>query len=233
MQVIDNKVVTDNSLERCDRLAMVAGLLGFVLSAGDFTRFISTGPSWFLLGIFYAVFCSFFILGGYAFGHRITGVPWADLIPLVHCGLWKRLLTIVIAAGLLAVLVTAVNFGMAHGVSDVDSFFPLQYIKEADWLRRLRILVQVVVCAPVSEEFFFRLALPRWLKTRMASKNLADWIASLAFSLIHLIWWGIPGLFLFGIVLCYLRRKQDIFTCLGVHALYNLLVAVVAISLGS
>lgn len=212
---------------------MAAGLLGFVLSAGDFTRFISTGAFLFLLGILYAVTCSFFVLGGYALGHRIIGVPWAELIPLTHCGLWKRLLTIVIAAGLLAVLVTMVNFGMAHGNPDVDSSFPLHYIKEADWLRRLRILVQVVVCAPISEEFFFRLALPRWLKNRVGSEFHADLIASLAFSLIHLIWWGIPGLFLFGIVLCFLRRKQDIFTCLGVHALYNLLVAIAAIFLAS
>ena len=231
MQEIDNKQFNSNLVERCDLWALLAGMMGFALRFGDFTHFISTGALLFLLGILYVVVCSMLVLFGYALGQRFTGVSWAELIPLRRCGVVKRLAGIIGVAFLLVVLVTAVNCGMVHGNPDASSQYLVKYIQGADWPLRLRLLVEACVFAPICEEFFFRLALPRWLKNRVGSEFHADLIASLAFSLVHLIWWGIPGLFLFGIVLCLLRRRQDIFTCLGVHALYNLLVAIAAITM--
>ena len=231
MHEIDNKQINDNLIERCDLLAMLAGMMGFALRFGDFNHFISASALLFLLGILYALVCSCFILGGYALGHRITGVPWTELIPLKRCGVVKRLAGIIGVAFLLAVLVTVVNCGMVHGNPDAGSQYLVKYIQGADWLLRLRLLVEACVFAPICEEFFFRLALPRWLTARGVSETLADLSASLAFSCLHLVWWGIPGLFLFGIVLCLLRRRQDILSCCCVHALYNLLVALVAISM--
>jgi membrane protease YdiL (CAAX protease family) len=230
MQEIDNKQLSSDLVERCDLLALLAGTMGFALRFGDFTHFLSTGTALFLLGILYVVVCSLFILGGYALGHRLTGVPWAELFPLRHCGAAKRLAGIIGVAFLLLVLVTVVNYVIVYGNPEAGTQYLVQYIQEADWLLRLRLLVETCVFAPICEEFFFRLALPRWLTARGVSENLADLSASLAFSCLHLVWWGIPGLFLFGITLCFLRRRQDILSCCCVHALYNLLVAVMAIS---
>lgn len=212
---------------------MLGGLLGIVLQQCHFAHSTSVGYISLVLEGLLATLCSLGVLSGYVLGHRITEVPWAELIPMRRCGIVKRMVAILFVAFGLAFLVTVVNFGVTHGGSEANPQYLVQYIQEAGWLRRLWLLMLVCVFAPTCEELLFRLALPRWLKARGLDENLADVASSFVFAFAHLLWWGIPGFFLFGIVLCYLRRRQDILSCCCVHALYNLLVAVVTISLGS
>lgn len=224
-----NDISETARLRQCDGIAMLAAVIGVAVRQLDPTRFVPSGPALFLLGIAWMLACSLAILGGYAYAQAKTNLPWSKIIHVSNCKLIIRIITIAGLGALLAVGVSAVNFGMRQLLPSEGCFNLVQYIKESDGLVRIRLLLSVVVCAPIFEEFFFRLALPRWLQGWKVSAPSAAVVSALLFALSHGIWWGIPGLFLFGLALSYLCKKQDILSCCCVHSVYNLLVAMLAL----
>ena len=224
-----NDISETERLRQCDGIAMLAAVIGVAVRQLDPTRFVPSGPARFLLGIAWMLAASMAILAGYAYAQAKTSLPWSKIIHVSNCKLITRIITIAGLGALLAVVVSAVNFGMRQLLPSEGCFNLVQYIKESDGLVRIRLLLSVVVCAPIFEEFFFRLALPRWLQSRKIAAPSAAVVSALLFSLSHGIWWGIPGLFLFGLALNYLCKKQDILSCCCVHSVYNLLVALLAL----
>ena len=212
-------------LRKCDLIALTAGLLGLALRFCDFSERIPSGPARFSLSLLHVLLCSLSILAGYAIAHKTTGVYWSELIPTTHCGILKRFSTIVLAALFLSILVSMINLVIIQLFHiDSEASNPLVgHLKEVGWAIRIWLLVEIVFLAPIFEEFFFRLALPRWL----GSSAFAEFNASLLFALLQSIIWGIPGLTVFALAQCSLRRRQDIFSCIGVHSLYNLILAII------
>ena len=212
-------------LRKCDWIALSVGLLGLALRFCDFSERIPCGPARLSLSLLHVVLCSLSILAGYAFAHKTTGVHWSELIPATHCGFSKRFFTIVLGAIFLSILVSLINLVVIQLFHiDPTASNPLvRHLKEVGWVIRIWLLIEIVCLAPIFEELFFRLALPRWL----GFSAFAEFNASLLFALLHSIIWGIPGLTLFALAQCYLRRRQDIFSCIGVHSLYNLILAII------
>ena len=107
--------------------------------------------------------------------------------------------------------------------------FLIDAFRKGDRVIRVILLLEICFAAPVFEELAFRLALFRWLSGRGLSVMNASLLTSALFAVAHFLWWGIPGLFLFSLILCRVRRQQDIFSCIGVHSLYNFFVALMTL----
>lgn len=86
------------------------------------------------------------------------------------------------------------------------------------------LLILVAVIAPIAEEIFFRGMLYPVLRRRWAPA-MAITINGFLFALIHFIPILLPGLFLVGIVLAWVReRSGSLIPCMLVHALQNAVV---------
>lgn len=86
------------------------------------------------------------------------------------------------------------------------------------------LLILVAVIAPIAEEIFFRGMLYPVLRRRW-SAPIAIVVNGFLFALIHFIPILIPGLFLVGIVLAWVReRSGSLLPCILVHALQNTVV---------
>lgn len=92
-------------------------------------------------------------------------------------------------------------------------------VRDLGWL-----LILVAVIAPIAEELFFRGMLYPVLRRRW-SAPVAIVVNGFLFALIHFIPILIPGLFLVGIVLAWIReRSGSLLPCMLVHALQNTVV---------
>ncbi|MBX3012406.1 MAG: CPBP family intramembrane metalloprotease [Caldilineaceae bacterium] len=88
------------------------------------------------------------------------------------------------------------------------------------------LLILIAVIAPIAEELFFRGMLYALLRERW-SAPIAILANGFLFAFIHFIPLLIPGLFLVGIVLAWVReRSGSLIPCMLVHALQNGIVLV-------
>ncbi|MBQ4479351.1 MAG: CPBP family intramembrane metalloprotease [Victivallales bacterium] len=230
---IDEATAQSSLLQKCDMLAIKAAFLGFLLQLAG-SSFANSLKNPFLAYVIIPCqgICSIFILlAGYFIGHRATAVPWSQLIPRATTRPLSRLVFIISFAIASFILVTTFNLMVVY-IFRINpghqSQFLIDAFKNGGWAIRLILLVEVCLAAPVFEELAFRLAIPRWLSSKGFSGFCSSLITSLLFGLFHFIWWGIPGLFLFSMILCHVRQQQDIFSCFAVHSLYNFLIAVTA-----
>ncbi|MBR6472042.1 MAG: CPBP family intramembrane metalloprotease [Victivallales bacterium] len=213
-------------LQKCDLGALLLGIVGMILNVMGLSLFLALLPNnslYLVPGILCSAICSLAIVAGYAIGHKKTGIQWSELIPTAHCGAAQRILTIVLVAILLVIVVLLINLAVTclfHIDPKTSNPF-VTLLDNPDVPSLVLIFIDLVIFTPIYEEILFRLALPRLL----GSSFIANLFVSLIFAIFHGVAWGIPGLTVFALTLCYFRYKQDIFTCIGVHALFNLLGA--------
>ena len=85
----------------------------------------------------------------------------------------------------------------------------------------LPVALSAIILAPIHEELFYRLALPRLLTDLGTPQKRAALLASLIFAAMHLLWWAMPGLTLLSLALFHLRQRWDIRVSILVHAAFN------------
>lgn len=234
-QYIEEDIATSAQLQKCDMLAIAAAFFGFlfqnagILLSSCFKDQTLVFIIAFLLGI-----CSIgLILGGYFIGHVQTALSWSQLIPRATVKSLQRTIKIVSYALVGFILVTTVNLIVVYVFKvdpEANSQFLIDAFRKGDRVIRVILLLEICFAAPVFEELAFRLALFRWLSGRGLSVMNASLLTSALFAVAHFLWWGIPGLFLFSLILCRVRRQQDIFSCIGVHSLYNFFVALMTLT---
>jgi membrane protease YdiL (CAAX protease family) len=92
------------------------------------------------------------------------------------------------------------------------------------WSRTFAIMAAtIVVGAPIMEELAFRGMLYPALKRLLPRRGLAIFGTGVLFSCVHGSWSAALPLVGFGALLCVVRDRHGLLTCIGVHAAFNAL----------
>ena len=94
----------------------------------------------------------------------------------------------------------------------------------------LPVAISSVLLAPIHEELFYRLALPRLLTERGTPPGRAAILCSLLFATMHFLWWATPGLALLSLALFHCRQRWDIRVSILIHATFNAITFLCAIA---
>ncbi len=163
------------------------------------------------------------LLFGLLVGVRISRVPWREIFLLRSHPAWLLLVTapLAIAAAVASGLLEAfMSWWLPVPEFVVIEMARLLYADSPlDWVR---LVLAAVVVIPLGEELFFRGLLLRGFLLRYGPRT-ALVLTSLLFAVVHFNPWGLPGIFLVGILLGWLVLRSGSLwpACLG-HALYNL-----------
>ena len=104
---------------------------------------------------------------------------------------------------------------------------------QSPWLR-VAIVITAVVLAPIAEEMFFRGQIQTYLRYVLRSPWTAVLITAACFALVHPTKWAWPSLFFLGVCLGYVyERTGNLWSCMILHALFNLASIYIYVHAGS
>lgn len=183
---------------------------------------MAAAPFFWLGALIYGVV----VLAVYLFAVRRADGDWSVLGIRPFSGWWVALAPVLTLVQLLGMSLVNILFVLPFTGGEFDN--PQVEALTGGSALSLRdlglLLILVAVIAPIAEELFFRGMLYPVLRRRWSSQ-VAIVVNGLLFALIHFIPILIPGLFLVGIVLAWVReRSGSLIPCMLVHALQNTVV---------
>ncbi len=102
-------------------------------------------------------------------------------------------------------------------------------LENSGWRERLAVAAIAVVAAPLTEEIIFRGCL-YGISRQFAGRLPAIFFSAVVFALIHGHLPSLPGLLVLSIALCLVyERTGSLWSCIGLHALFNGLTVIAAV----
>lgn len=183
---------------------------------------MAAAPFFWLGALIYGVV----VLAVYLFAVRRAGGDWSVLGVRPFSGWWVALAPVLTLVQLLGMSLVNIVFVLPFTGGEFEN--PQVEALTGGSALSLRdlglLLILVAVIAPIAEELFFRGMLYPVLRRRW-SPQVAIVVNGFLFALIHFIPILIPGLFLVGMILAWVReRSGSLIPCMLVHALQNTVV---------
>ncbi len=163
------------------------------------------------------------LLFGLVAGLRISRTTWREAFLPRSVAVWMLPVTLLVAGG--AAIAGSALEGLITRMVPVPDLVAVEMARllyAADTAAWIWVVLMVVVAIPLGEELFFRGLLLRGFLLRYGERQ-ALILTSLLFAIVHLNPWGLPSIFLMGLLLGWLvLRTGSIWSAWLVHAVYNL-----------